>query len=171
MEWNLSANQLQSESKSDYAGLIEQCFKNIQNSHKLGKTWSIVEVPAFLIGRPFYDQAKSIDEICNLLTDKNFQYKILTNVKPPHIHIFVTWAVTSQRKRSKIPKEPVWNVNGNVNGSQSSEASSTQTQTTNENRKNSKKVMFENDALAHLDLTYNAMKTSGKLQHLKSFSK
>jgi hypothetical protein len=171
MEWNLTAQQLQNESrsKSEYLNVFNQCLKTIQNAHNLNKTWAILEIPAFILGKPFYDQDKCVSEVCKMLKSRNFAFQLAPNVKPPHVHIFVSWAIipttTTTRKRSKRKE------NNDISGSSCSNTSSNTHLTKTNAEKTVKRVMFDSDVLNELELTYKAMQNSGKLSHLQSFKK
>ena len=142
----MNASDFRKNTKSEYLSIQNQCMKEIQNANRLSKTWVVIQIPAFILGAPFYDNKQCLAAVTTMLKDGQFAFKVMPELKPPHVSIFVSWAV-SKRPAKETPLM------------------------TQEPMKNTKRVMFENRVLTDLDITYNAMHNSGKLGHLKSFKK
>ena len=154
----VTANELQNSFKTEYTVVSNQCLKTIQGAHKLNKTWAIVEVPAFILGSPFYDQGRCLGSVCTMLKERKFSFKLIPEMRPPHVNIFVSWAILPEAKKRR-------EKGGSSSGSSSAESSEKlETQPTKQ-----KRVMFNNTVFTDLDITFNAMNNSGKLGHLKSF--
>lgn len=135
-----------------YNKFVYQIFSDISSTHKIGKSWILFPIPFFVAGHPSYDQARCLEHVCTKLAESKFKFRVLHDIQPPQLHLFVHWSKSNpttsfSKPHTRSISEP----------NQSRNPSSPQ-----------KKVSF--DALSNLDLTYQAMRNSGKLNHLKSFN-
>lgn len=156
-----TADELKNTGPGDeYKTLFSRCYSAIEHAHRLHKTWVIFEIPPFVFGKPFFDQQRCLDLICDSLESKKFNYKVMFN-HPPHVQVFISWAKAKSRGKEETKGRPIKPAIHNSTQPYAPE--------TREPPKEVKRVAFSADALLNLEQTYNAMRSSGKLNHLKSF--
>lgn len=137
-----------------YDRYVKQILQEVSMAHKIGKTWIIYGIPYFSVGQPTYDQKKCVDYVCSKLKEAKFKYKILDHIQPPQVHIFVNWSETTERSRNRRRDQD----NQKPAGIEDIKTQGPRSQKT---------VTF--GALSDLEQTYHAMRSSGKLSHLKNF--
>lgn len=106
-------------------------------------------------GQPTYNQSKCVEYVSSKLRESKFKVKLLDHIQPPQVHLFVFWAHETPSPQVSSDKE------------HTAEKQQVQKQKDPDDQRR-KKVSF--DALSDMDITYHAMRSSGKLGHLKHFN-